>query len=815
MNAARGGWWIGLAACVACVAPARGQVVPPEPQIGYVYPAGGKQGTTFRVIVAGQFLRGASDAYVSGAGVRAKVLESYAPLGGLDREERAALAERIFAVVSKRWDALAAAGEVEGAAPRAALADLGPLRKAAKAEKSKAKKPQSEKAGAEKDKAEKDPAVKTPEHALLYDLENQSLRALLHDVVMLREIVREQANQRQLGANVVVEVTIDREAATGNRELRLLTRAGLTNPVCFQVGGLPEVREQEAPPRVADRLPAEAPLELPVMLNGQIMGGDVDCFRFHAKEGQQLVIVAHARELIPYVADAVPGWFQAVLSLSDAEGRELAFADDYEFNPDPVLRFAVPADGVYALTIRDALYRGRQDFVYRIAIGETPFITGLFPIGCRAGQERFVAIDGWNLPAQRLFLGADDQPGGDVRETALGRGRAVSNTVAYAVDALPAAVEQEPNDTPATAQAIRRLRLIDGRIGVPGDRDVYAFKAEAGEEVVVEIVARRVRSPLDGLVRLLDGEGKVVAWNDDFPHVDGFLHTGSGTLTHEADPYLRTRLPSEGTYFVQVGDAQGRGGDAFAYRLRVGPPAADFALRCTPASVNVRAGLAAPLQVYALRKDGFSGPIEISLVDAPSGAVLSGGRIPAGRDSVRMTLSVNHGKTREPFVLALAGHALIDGRVVTRPVVPAEDRMQAFLYRHLVPADALYVAVLDGRRSGAEPRFDAAGPVQLPLGGRATVQLQMPPNRRANDVALQLREPPPGIRLASVERSTGGFALALHADADATTVGFADNLIVDVIAQTASPDRGGGAKGKTQRTVVGVLPALPVEVVAR
>lgn len=779
--------------------------MPPEPQIGYVYPAGGKCGTTFRVIVAGQFLRGASDAYVSGAGVRAKVLESYAPLGGLDREERAALAERIFAVVSKRWDALAAAGEVEGAAPMAALADLGPLRKAAKAEKSKSK----------ESKPEKDAAVKTPEHGLLYDLENQSLRALLHDVVMLREIVREQANQRQLGANVVVEVTIDREAATGNRELRLMTRAGLTNPVCFQVGGWPEVREQEAPPRVADRLPAEPPLELPVMLNGQILGGDVDCFRFHAKRGQQLVIAAHARELIPYVADAVPGWFQALLSLSDAEGRELAFADDYEFSPDPVLRFEVPADGVYALAIRDALYRGRQDFVYRIAIGESPFITGLFPIGCRAGQERFVAIDGWNLPAQRLFLGADDPPGGDVRETALGRGKAASNTVAYAVDALPAIVEEEPNDTPATAQAVRRLRWVDGRIGAPADRDVYAFKAKAGEEVVVEVVARRVRSPLDALVRLFDGAGAVVAWNDDFPHVDGFLHTGSGTLTHEADPYLRTRLLSEGTYCVQVGDAQGRGGNAFAYRLRVGPPAPDFALRCTPASVNVRGGLAAPLQVYALRKDGFSGPIEISLVDAPAGVTLAGGCIPAGRDRVRMTLSVHNGKVKEPFVLALAGHALIDGRAVARPVVPAEDRMQAFLYRHLVPADALYVTVLDGRRPGAEPRFEAAGPVQLPLGGRARVQLQMPPNRRANDITLQLREPPPGISLASVEKATGGFALELHADADATTVGFADNLIVDVVAQTTAPDRGGGAQGKTQRTVVGVLPALPVEVVSR
>ena len=40
-------------------------------RIGYVYPAGGRQGATFQVAVGGQFLDGVTNAYVSGAGVRA------------------------------------------------------------------------------------------------------------------------------------------------------------------------------------------------------------------------------------------------------------------------------------------------------------------------------------------------------------------------------------------------------------------------------------------------------------------------------------------------------------------------------------------------------------------------------------------------------------------------------------------------------------------------------------------------------------------------------------------------------------------------
>ena len=33
-----------------------------------------------------------------------------------------------------------------------------------------------------------------------------------------------------------------------------------------------------------------------------------------------------------------------------------------------------------------AIYRGREDFVYRITIGELPFVTSIFPLGGRAGE---------------------------------------------------------------------------------------------------------------------------------------------------------------------------------------------------------------------------------------------------------------------------------------------------------------------------------------------------------------------------------------------------------------------------------------------
>ena len=141
-----------------------------------------------------------------------------------------------------------------------------------------------------------------------------------------------------------------------------------------------------------------------MVINGQIMPGDVDRFRFRAKTGQKLVIETQARSLIPYLADAVPGWFQATVTLYNAAGKEMAVADDYRFNPDPVLFNEIPRDGIYELEIHDSIYRGRQDFVYRIAVGELPFITQMFPLGGKAGVPTVASVDGWNLTTQQLKL---------------------------------------------------------------------------------------------------------------------------------------------------------------------------------------------------------------------------------------------------------------------------------------------------------------------------------------------------------------------------------------------------------------------------
>ena len=72
------------------------------PRIGYVVPAGVKQGAKIRVTIGGRFLNGASKVMVSGDGVEAMVIEHNKPMTGaqfhLLRDKFKALTARKLAV---------------------------------------------------------------------------------------------------------------------------------------------------------------------------------------------------------------------------------------------------------------------------------------------------------------------------------------------------------------------------------------------------------------------------------------------------------------------------------------------------------------------------------------------------------------------------------------------------------------------------------------------------------------------------------------------------------------------------------------------
>ena len=745
-----------------------------EPHLGYVFPAGAKSGSTVEVLVGGQILRNASQVVVSGSGVSVRVLKVYRPVRNFDKEQR----EEIQRLIAARR-AVLAGRPVPPVEPRPKDA----------------------------------PALVMPEHVLLDRLGRADEAELDHLVQVFLRANRMQVNA-QLGEMVTLEVTVDPAAVPGVRELRLLTAAGLTNPARFEIGTYAEVCEREpndpkpgqaAPPQVA---------ALPVVFNGQVFPGDVDRMRFHARRGQSLVVEVRARSLIPYLADAVPGWFQPVVAVFDPQGKELAYGDDFRFRPDPVLMFRVPDDGDYTLEIRDSVFRGREDFVYRIKVSEQPFVTACFPLGAAARSTTSGHLAGWNLPQTEVVL--DTRPeGAAVREiTVTGRGM-VSNPVAYAVDDLPDAAEGEPNDDRENARAVPWPCVVNGRIHKPGDRDVFRLAAPAGASLMVEVWARRLGSPLDSVVRVTDAAGTVLAWNDDLMAKDGQLQLGDGLLTHHADSRVGLCLPEKGPVFVQIEDAQHQGGEAFGYRLRMAPAKPDFALRVTPSALNLAPGQSLPVTVHVERRDGFAGAVTLDLGEGLAGWTLSGQVMPPGRERLRLTVQAPPDATPGVVALVLTGSAEVGGKQTTRVAEACDDTMQAFLWRHLVPAGELLAAVLPGKARVPPVSRIGVGMVEVPAGGEAVVRFRVPAWIARQGVEVVALEVPDGLALRSETRLPDELAVHLTADAAKLKPGDSDNLLLGALLKPGplAKEAKKPARARSGAVPVAVMPAMPLTIV--
>lgn len=631
---------LGLAGLLALTSPVAAQ---PRPYIGFVYPAGGQQGTTFHVKVGGQGLTGLDRVLVTGAGVSVRVVDCFRPLGPVE-----------MSVLNEQLRLL---------------------------------------------KRRTVPAPDQATEALISRIEKRAAEYVgFAACAALRELT-------------FLEVTIAADAPPGERELRLATpRGGASNPLAFYVGQIPEhtrkpmitatrsiLGKEEQALRVRPADEVEARITLPCTVNGQVAYGEINRYRFEGRKGQRLVITTLARQLVPYIADAVPGWFQPVLTLHDGKGKEVACNDDYRFKPDPVIFYEVPADGEYLLSINDAIYRGREDFVYRISLGELPFVTSIFPPGGRVGEARAVKVKGWNLGTATLQAPGKDVPAGVQMLTATGQGL-VSNAVPFALDTLPEGLEKEPNDDPGHAQRVELPLIVNGRIDRRDDRDVFRVEGRAGETIVAEVSARRLDSPLDSVLQVTDAAGKVLALNDDQQDV------GSGLNTHHADSYLRVQLPADGTYYVHLADMARNGGEEYTYRLRISAPRPDFALRVVPSSGALRGKGTNWVTVLAIRQDGYNGPIKLGLKDPPEGFSAFPAVLSANQSLTRIGVKTTLTETRQPLTLKVEGRASIDGKEVGREAVPAEDRMQAFLWRHLLPAREFKVAVFDPNTERASKR---------------------------------------------------------------------------------------------------------------
>jgi len=124
------------------------------------------------------------------------------------------------------------------------------------------------------------------------------------------------------------------------------------------------------------------------------------------------------------------------------------------------------------------------------------------------------------------------------------------------LDPLPSIPSSPTNHSAQSAQQISNSTAIDGT-SESLRSDFYRVTAKKGERLSIEVVAQRLGSPLDPLLRLLDMQGRELAANDDAP--------GLGV-----DAQLDFNCPKTGDYLIELRDTRHAGGPRHRYRLRMG-----------------------------------------------------------------------------------------------------------------------------------------------------------------------------------------------------------------------------------------------------
>jgi hypothetical protein len=143
--------------------------------------------------------------------------------------------------------------------------------------------------------------------------------------------------------------------------------------------------------------------------------------------------------------------------------------------------------------------------------------------------------------------------------------RGVSNLKLFCVDDLPNVAEAAGNGSLKTPQELTIPCAVDGLVDNL-TRDFFKFKAEKGQLITIEVLARRLGSPLDASLYIYKENGTEIAYSDD---AEGL----------SSDPQIAFKAPAAGTYIVEVRDIRYAGSGNHRYRLRIGDfPAVQMAL---------------------------------------------------------------------------------------------------------------------------------------------------------------------------------------------------------------------------------------------
>jgi len=451
----------------------------------------------------------------------------------------------------------------------------------------------------------------------------------------------ESQQQEDYPADLLGSVAIAPTAELGPKKGRISTSEGAATGLVFVVGELPEVVETEI-----DGEPIPVTVTLPATANGRIFPReDVDLWAFSAKKGQSVSVLA--------VASAINSPLAPKLEITDANGRVLA-EDDVRPVPgtDASARFIAPADGVYHARISDPRGKGGPSYVYRLTITSGPVIDRVFPLGGRRGQTVPVRLTGQAVPTEPVPVKMPTDSNDDL-PSSIRIGSELSNPVVFDVD-----------DVPEFGSAIPQTAVLPPAIfnGIV-DTSPTAWPVQLMKNTNYEFAlkARKLGSPLCGVIAINDAQGVEVARSDV-------------SLDANADPVVKYRPTTDGVFTLRVSERfRGRGGPAFAYRLKVSmgdTTNPGFKLSFPVDVANVPRGGNVSVKVKATRTGGFNGPISLTLDDLPAGVTATPTTIPQGQSEATIKL------TAESLAKVISNRVAVTGSASIRTSIFQKKTLQ-------------------------------------------------------------------------------------------------------------------------------------------
>lgn len=585
-------------------------------------------------------------------------------------------------------------------------------------------------------------------------------------------------------ANWKVRLTVERDAAVGVYPIRIQTDDGISAPFLLAVGQLPQVAEKEdnSSFELAQVLP-----ELPLVVEGQVAGNDVDYFRFHGTKGELIVVDAQCARIGSGIDPAIR------LTTAGANRAYISSADDSPgLQTDARLTAVLPSDGDYVVELSDSRYQGGGRPVFRLVIGAVPMAWEVYPLGGRAGETVGLEFRGGTLAGVRIaavamnpLLGTELVVPG-ISSAMLGLGTGVSGIPGGGrmldLESLPALVAssypeiREPADPAAPpARAVAPV-VLNGRIDPAGDDDRFVLAVTPGQRLRIKVVAYEVGSALDAVLRVVGNGGAALANADDtttpLPPVNGQARS-----LVIPDPTLEFTVPG-GTNEISLvlRDLEDRGGVGFPYRIVVEPLVPDFQIVLKDSEVSVPKGGVAVVGVTVQRR-GYTGAINATIADLPAGLSVRPGTIAAGQTTGVLSLSAAADASFAAVPIKLVGRAQgVSGpieRLAYKPVVFAQQATLAtcsITEYGLMAAPAL-----------AEPVVLDTSPALLEVahGMSATIPVKVTRSQGADGaMAISPLPLPPGLTVAAAtiaEKASDGkltVKTAVTAPLGIMTVGF-------------------------------------------